>query len=217
MKKLFTIIALFLLTVSVTIAQDSPYQKAMKKEIAKVIETDSIPELQQSANAFARIAEMNGKEWQPLYYQALAYTFQGLNRSLTLDKKDEALAKADELAKKADAISPNNAEIVTLQGFILMGKVSADPASRGQSLSGTVMNNFGKALKIDPENPRAAVLMAQMEFGMAKFFNSGTEKACDLVKKSQVSFAGQNQNALKASLMPSWGKFLADKLSKVCQ
>jgi len=80
-----------------------------------------------------------------------------------------------------------------------------------------VMNNFGKALKIDPENPRAAVLMAQMEFGMAKFFNSGTEKACDLVKKSQVSFAGQNQNALKASLMPSWGKFLADKLSKVCQ
>ena len=66
MKKLFTIIALFLLTVSVTIAQDSPYQKAMKKEIAKVIETDSIPELQQSANAFARIAEMNAKEWQPL-------------------------------------------------------------------------------------------------------------------------------------------------------
>jgi len=217
MKKLFTIIALFLLTVSVTIAQDSPYQKAMKKEIAKVIETDSIPELQQSANAFARIAEMNGKEWQPLYYQALAYTFQGLNRSLTLDKKDEALAKAEELIKKADAISPNNSEIVALQGFIIMGKVNADPSSRGQSMSGQVMATYGKALGIDNKNPRALALMAQMEYGMAQFFGSGSEKACKLAKQSREIFAGQNKETLKAAMLPTWGKSMAESLLKKCE
>ena len=106
MKKLLTIIAVFFATISFTIGQDSPYQKAMKKEIAKVIETDSIPQLQESANAFARIATMNTNEWQPLYYNSLAYIFIGLNRALTLDKKDEALAKAEDLAKKADGLSP---------------------------------------------------------------------------------------------------------------
>lgn len=84
-------------------------------------------------------------------------------------------------------------------------------------MSGKVMYNFGKAMKIDPKNPRATVLMAQMEFGMAKFFNSGTEKACDLVKVSQRSFEAQNEETLKAALMPTWGKYLADQLSKVCQ
>ena len=217
MKKLISIIAVLLFTVSLAIAQDSPYQIAMKKEIAKVIETDSIPALQQSANTFARIAEMNAKEWLPLYYEALAYTFQGVNRSLTMDKKDEALAKAEELAKKADIISPNNAEIVTLQGFILMGKVSADPASRGQSMSGQVMATYGKALGIDNINPRALALMAQMENGMAQFFGSGNEKACKLAKQSQEIFAGQDKETLKAALSPTWGNKVNEGLLKKCE
>lgn len=214
-KSLFTIALIFAVMVSI-FAQENPYNKVMITEISKLDQADSLKKFQQSANAFSRISQLNPKEWQPYYYGALAYIYQGLDGSSSLTKKDEALAKAAELIKKADAISPDNSEIITLEGFKVMAEVSADPASRGQSLSGTVMNNFGKALKIDPENPRAALLMAQMEFGMAKFFNSGTEKACDLVKKSQVSFAGQNEEVLKASLLPSWGKNLADKLSKFC-
>lgn len=217
MKKLFSTIAVFLFAVSLTIAQDSPYQKVMKKEIAKVIETDSLPLLQESANAFARIAEMNPKEWQPLYYGSLAYTFQGLNKTLSLNEKDEALAKAEELAKKADIFSPNNAEIVTLQGFIIMAKVNADPANRGQSLSGQVMAAYGKALSIDNKNPRALALMAQMEYGMAQFFGSGSEKACKLAKQSQAVFAGQDEEALKAAVLPTWGKSMVDKLLKKCE
>ena len=217
MKKLAIILTVLILTAFAAIAQDSPYQKAMKKEIAKVIEADSLPQLQQSANAFARIAELNPTEWQPFYYQSLAYTFQGLNKNLTLDKKDEALSKAEEMAKKADGISPNNVEIVTLQGFVTMAKLSADPASRGQSLSGTVMQMFGKALSIDNKNPRALVLMAQMEAGMAKFFGAGPEKACGLAKQSAEIFAAQDAEALKAAILPTWGKNMAEGMVKNCK
>ena len=217
MKTLTFVLTFLILSAISVVAQDSPYQKAMKKEIAKLIAADSLPQLQQSANAFARISELNPNEWQPLYYQSLAYTYQGLNRGLTLDKKDEALAKAEELVKKADGISPNNAEIVTLQGFVTMAKVSADPAGRGQSLSGQVMQTFGKALSIDNKNPRALVLMAQMEYGMAKFFGSGTEKACGLSKQSVTVFAGQDEEALKAAILPTWGKTLAEGMVKNCQ
>jgi len=215
-KSLLTIALVFSVLVS-ALAQETPYQQVMKSEIVKLDQADSLPKFQQSANAFSRISQLNPKEWQPYYYGALAYIYQGLDSSVPLLKKDEALAKAEELIKKAETISPDNSEIITLEGFKVMAEVSADPGSRGQSLSGTVLNHFGKALKIDSKNPRASILMAQMEFGMARFFHSGTEKACVLVKQSQDAFAAQNEEALKAALMPTWGKNLADKLSKVCQ
>lgn len=217
MKKSFSLIAIFLFTITFVFAQDSPYQKAMKKEISKVIVADSISQLQQSANAFSRIAELNTKEWQPLYYGALAYTYQGLSRSLSLDQKDAALAKAEELANKADAISPDNAEIITMKGFILMAKVSADPGTRGQSLSGQVMATYGKALSIDGENPRALGLLAQMEFGMAQFFGNGTDKACGLAKQSLAIFAGQDEEALKTNMQPTWGRPVTEQLVKRCK
>ena len=217
MKKLFSVIAVFFLALSLVTAQETPYQKVMKKEIEKLITTDSISSLQASANAFARIAELNAKEWQPLYYQGLAYTFIGLDKSLSLDLKDAALAKAEEMIKKADALSPNNSEIVTVQGFITMGKVSADPGSRGQSLSGQVMATFGKALTIDNKNPRALILMSQMEYGMSKFFGNGTEKACGLAKESLAIFNSQDEDARKAALQPTWGKSLAENMVKGCK
>jgi len=217
MKKLFSVITVFFLTVSLVAAQETPYQKVMKKEIEKLVTTDSVSSLQASANAFARIAELNAKEWQPLYYQGLAYTFIGLDKSLSLDLKDAALAKAEEMIKKADALSPNNSEIVTVQGFITMAKVSADPGSRGQSLSGQVMATFGKALAIDNKNPRALILMGQMEYGMSKFFGNGTEKACGLAKESLVIFNFQNEDARKAALQPTWGKSLAENMVKGCK
>ena len=217
MKKLAQITIALLFTFLTAAAQDSPYEKAMKKEIAKFIGSDSLPVLQQSANAFGRIAELNPTEWLPAYYQALAYTFQGLDKSLSLDKKDEALAKADELAQKADALSKNNAEIVALQGCVLMAKLNADAASRGQSLSGPVLQTFGKARAMDPKNPRALALTAQMEYGMAKFFGSGTEKACGYAKESLAIFASEDEAARTAALLPTWGQPLAEKLAKGCQ
>jgi len=217
MKILLPFFGLMLLISSAASAQDSPYQKAIKKEIAALISTDSLLQLQRSANAFTRIAELNPTEWQPAYYQALAYTFQSFNKTLTTDKKDEALAKADELVKKADAISPNNPEIITMQGFVTIAKLSVDPAGRGQSLSGTAMQTLGKSLAIDNRNPRTLVLMAQMEYGMAQFFGSGTDKACGLAKQSLAIFNEQDEGALKAAILPTWGKGQAEGLVGRCK
>nr|WP_295931395.1 hypothetical protein [uncultured Dyadobacter sp.] len=216
MKKIAIILSILLAFSLQLLAQDNPYQKVMKKEIARLLEADSLPQLQQSANAFARITELNPTEWLPVYYHALAFTYQGLHKALDTGKKDEVLAKAEELAQKADAISPNNPEIVTLQGFVLMAKLNADPASRGRSLSGVVLQTFGKSLAIDNKNPRTLVLMAQMEYGMAQFFGSSTEKACGLAKQSLAIFNGQDQEALKAAMLPAWGKGQAQGLTQNC-
>ncbi len=217
MKKLITIILFFLISSTVSMAQDTAYKKAMKKEIGKLLQADSISALQESANAFNRIANMNTKEWLPLYYEALAYTYQGLSRPLSLDQKDVLLAQAEELIHKADVLSPENAEIITLKGFILMGKLSADPANRGQSLSGTIMATYGKAIVLNNKNPRALGLMAQMEFGMAQFFGNGTDKACGLAKQSMLLFESQDEEKLKDEMLPTWGKGMTEQLMKQCK
>lgn len=217
MKKLAKITIVLLFTFLTASAQDSPYQKAMKTEIANLMDADSLPAYQKSTNAFARISALNPNEWQPYYYGALASIYQGLENELSSDKRDEILSKADELITKADAIAKNNAEIVALQGFVIMAKLNVDPSTRGQNLSGQVLQTFGKALTMDNKNPRTLALSAQMEFGMAKFFGSGTEKACGLAKQSLAIFATEDEAARKAALLPTWGKPLAEKLAKGCQ
>lgn len=217
MKTIFRIIVLCITLTIPVLAQDSPYQKAMKKEIAALLAADSLPQLQRSANAFARIAAVNASEWQPVYYQALACTFQGFDKSLTTDQKDEVLARAEALVKQADGIRPDHAEIITMQAFVTIAKLSADPAGRGQSLSGPAMQTLGKSMAIDSKNPRTLMLMAQMEYGMAQFFGSSTDKACGLAKQSLAIFNARDEAESAAALLPGWGKAQAEGLTAKCK
>ena len=84
-------------------------------------------------------------------------------------------------------------------------------------MSGQVMNSFGRALSLDPQNPRAMILMAQMEFGMAQFFGQGPEKACGMVQNSIKLFEQQESKELDATSTPIWGKEIAEKLAIQCK
>jgi hypothetical protein len=68
-------------------------------------------------------------------------------------------------------------------------------------------------LAINPENPRALALMAQMEFGMAQFFKSPTTAACTTNRKAIEKFeAAKPENPLA----PMWGKGVAEDLKSKC-
>ncbi len=74
----------------------------MKKEIAALLGADALPQLQQSANAFTRIADLNPTEWQPVYYQALAYTFPELQQGTNTRTKGQCTRPEPEtLVKKS--------------------------------------------------------------------------------------------------------------------
>ena len=122
--------------------------------------------------------------------------------------------KALELAKKAKEYSPNNSEVVALEGYVYMMQLAADPNSRGQMLSPKVMQTFGQAMKLDPQNPRAMALMAQMQYGTAQFFGSSTAPACEMAKKS-ISVFDAEQN--EQSFDPKWGKSVAEALIGQCE
>lgn len=214
MKTLTTIFFLAFALVFQAFANDPAYENAMKKQLQSMKTIQTVEESQAVSNAFVRISEVKTEEWLPLYYAAYLNTIAAFRFEVN---KDQYFDQAMELAKKADKISPNNSEIVALQGFITMGKLSVDPMSRGQEMSGQAMQFFGKAISLDRENPRATTLMAQMELGMAQFFGQGPEKACGLARVGMELFGKEAAKINENYLLPTWGKDQAEQVVNSCK
>lgn len=214
MKNLLTSLSLYLLVLTLAFAQPNAYQEAMKSQLAAMRQIDSPEKGATVKNAFLRISEMNSTEWLPLYYAALVE----IETAFRFDvDKDAAFDQAMETIKQAEKRSPGNSELTALHGYALMGKLSLDPASRGQELSPQVMQLFGKAIDQDRENPRAVVLLAQMEQGMAQFFGNGPEKACGLARLSEELFEKKKGKIDEAYILPTWGENAARELVSICK
>ncbi|OYX24019.1 MAG: hypothetical protein B7Z16_01250 [Algoriphagus sp. 32-45-6] len=214
MKKSLITLALAFAFVFSAFANDPAYESAMKKQIQAMKTIQSPEESQAVANGFLRIAEVKNTEWLPLYYAAYLQAIAAFRFDIN---KDQYFDQAMELVTKADKITPNNSEITALKGFIIMGKLSVDPMSRGQELSPLAMQTFGKAIALDKENPRATTLMAQMELGMAQFFGSGPEKACGLARVGLELFAKEEAKVTEDYLLPTWGKREAEQVAGACK
>jgi hypothetical protein len=213
MKKYILTIALSIIWITLASASNSAFEEAMVKQLQSKRTIQTPEEAQDVVNGFMRIAGANEEEWLPLYYAALTKTETAFRFEVN---KDEYFDQALEIAKNAAEISPNNSEITALHGYILMGKVSIDPGSRGQSLSPQVMELFGKAIGLDRTNPRAVSLMSQMELGMSKFFGSGPEKACGMARMSMELYQKEEAKTSETYILPTWGKNQMVELMKNC-
>jgi len=207
------LIIFILLLLSHALFASDKYTETMQKNIALAYKANSVEEYQTIANAFHRIAEAEKTKWEPYYYEAFAYVMIA-NRETEGAKKDNALDLALQATEKAKGILPNESEIVAMEGFIHMIRVTVDPASRGQQYSGMAFQNFNKAVSMNPENPRALILQAQMEYGTAQFFGSATTEACATATKALQKFEmAVSENVLA----PAWGKSMAEGLASKCK
>jgi tetratricopeptide (TPR) repeat protein len=189
------------------------YVSAMLKNIEVVYTAGSIEELQTAVNTFERIGAAEKTKWEPQYYAAFGYIMMA-NREKDGVKKDAYLDQASKAIEKAKAIVPEESEIVALEGFVHMIRVTVDPASRGPRFAGAAMQAYEKAISLNPENPRALALLAQMQYGTAQFFGSSTTEACGNAKKALEKFGtfkSENQ------LAPTWGKSMAEGMQGQCK
>jgi hypothetical protein len=76
------------------------------------------------------------------------------------------------------------------------------------------MQTFGKAIAMNPENPRALGLLAQMQFGTAQFFGSSTAEACGTATLALQKF---ETTTSENPLAPQWGKEMIVALKTNCQ
>jgi hypothetical protein len=194
-------------------ANDDKYVQAMSKGIEAVYKAQSIEELQNAVNVFDRIANAEKTKWEPFYYSAFGYVMMA-NREKENTKKDSYLDLAAVAVEKAKAIKENESETITMEGFIHLIRLNVDPASRGQKYSSLAMQSLENALQVNPDNPRALMLLAQLQFGTARFFGAPTTQACSTVTKALEKYESYKS---ENPIAPKWGKQTTEGLKQNCQ
>lgn len=194
-------------------AQDSKYLSEMGKQIQTLYAAKTADEYQAVINTFNRIASAEKTKWEPYYYSAFGNVMMA-NTEADKSKKDALLDLALTSIEQGKVIAPKESELIALEGFVHMTRLNIDPMNRGQQYSGLSMQSFGKALALNPENPRALGFMAQTQFGTAQFMKTSTQEACSNAKLALEKFSSYKSNN---PIAPQWGKGMVESLISKCQ
>ena len=113
-----------------------------------------------------RIDAMFPDEDTPKFYIAL----QSLNYAVMNphdDRTESLVAEAEEkINQMLDLKEVNESNLCTLKGFLYMVRIVQDPAQNGRKYYLDVMENYEKALKLNPDNELAKQLQQKFQEGM---------------------------------------------------
>ena len=113
-----------------------------------------------------RIEAMQPDSIQPKYQLAL----QSLSFAITYPhapQTDNMIAEAEQAITKMEQMKhADQSDICTLRGFLYMVRIVQNPAQNGQRYYLDVMQNYEKALKLNPNNQLAKQLQQKFFEGM---------------------------------------------------
>ncbi len=113
-----------------------------------------------------RIGAMFPDSIQPKYQMAL----QSLNYSVMnpqAPQTENLLAEAEQAITTLEQMkNASQSDICTLRGFLLMARIVQNPSQNGQRYYLDVMQNYEKALKLNPDNQLARQLLQKFIEGM---------------------------------------------------
>ena len=139
-----------LMMASVSIHAQQPTQEDMLNNVAKL----------------KRIEAMQPDSIQPKYQLAL----QSLSFAITYPhapQTENMIAEAEQAITKMEQMKhADQSDICTLRGFLYMVRIVQNPAQNGQRYYLDVMQNYEKALKLNPNNQLAKQLQQKFFEGM---------------------------------------------------
>lgn len=212
MKKT-TLFLCAMLIATVAMASDEKYYQKMGETLSEFSTCTTVEDLQNLANKFRVIANVEKEEWLPLYYEAQCYiqiSFMGI---LTAQEQDGYLDKASSLIESMTELAPNEAEVQVITAFYYTGSLVVNPQQRAMSTTPLIHAAIAKALAMEPNNPRALFLRLSNEMGTASYFGEDTAPYC-----TQAQDLLQNWDAyeLKSPIHPNWGKEEAERIVRRC-
>jgi hypothetical protein len=168
---------------------------------------------QEASALMERIAAAEKSNWLPNYYVALINTTEAFNPA-NKEKVPAMIIKAQDAIDSATLISPNNDEIMVVQAMLYTVVLLQDPMTNGVKYTGLVMEQYSKALAINPNNPRAVFSKAEFEIGGAKYWGTDTKPMCAQIEKSIQLFANFKP---ETPFSPKWGLDRAQEALKACK
>ena len=212
MKK--TILSICLMAfVSLNFAQNQQYYQSMGQNLQMFATAQSAQDWQNIANQFERIANVEKKEWLPLYYAAQATIFMAFTEQ-DKTKIDAYLDIAQKFVDRAFAITPNESEMHVLQGLLYQARIGVDMMARGMQYSMMADESFEKAKELNPENPRIYYLKGQSVYYTPEAFGGGKQNALPLFKQAKEKF---DKFEPATPISPNWGKEQNEQLLETCQ
>ena len=207
MKKLILTFSLSLL--GFTAFAQTAFEKAMTEKVSKIDISKTPEELTALANDFDRIGTKENTQWLPYYYAAYATIQKGrvLSRTGKNAELDPVAEQAEKYIAKAEALSPNNAEIFILKKITSGFRMMVDPMSRYMQESPVAQGALAKAKELDPNNPRITVLLAEDAYFTPEQYGGSKTKAVELFNKALEQFKTYKT---KTALDPNWGKAEAE-------
>ena len=163
-NRILAIVLFLMATVSINAQQSASMQDLIGRSLSKMQQSDP-----QSVNAIAelkRIDAMFPDSIQPKYQialQSLVYAVSNPKAESTSNLMAEAEQTINQLGEMKQM---DQSDLFTLRGFLDMVRIVQNPAQNGQRYYLSVMENFDKALKINPENALAQQLQQKFQEGM---------------------------------------------------
>ena len=162
--RVLTIALCMMATISVNAQEPAQMQALIGQSLSKI--NPSKPETMLNSIAeLKRVDAMFPDSIQPKYQMAL----QSLNFSVMnphAEQTENLLADAEQTINQLEQKDANQSDICTLRGFLYMVRIVQDPAQNGQRYYMNVMQNYEKALKINPDNQLAKQLQQKFMEGM---------------------------------------------------
>ena len=163
-SKHFVLIAFFLMA-TVSINAQVPMEALIGQSLSKIQQSDPSTILNCVAE-LKRIDAMFPDSVQPKYQmalQSLVYAVSNPRAEQTnnlITETEQTISQMEKM-KQADM-----SDICTLRGFLDMVRIVQNPAQNGQRNYLSVLQNFEKALKQNPENALAKQLQQKFQDGM---------------------------------------------------
>ena len=169
-NRVLAIVLFMMASVSVNAQQPVPMQALIGQSLSKI--QASQPETFLNCVAeLKRINAMFPDSIQPKYQMAL----QSLNFSVMnpqSEQTEKLLTEAEQtISQMEKAKGADLSDICTLRGFLYMVRIVQNPAQNGQRYYLDVMQNYEKALKINPNNELAKQLQEKFLEGMKQATN----------------------------------------------
>lgn len=206
MEKVLLILAL---TISFLGMCQNNYEQGMQQAFQLWGQNNST----EASALFERIAVVEKDNWLPNYYVALVNTTAAFQTKAP-EVSMALLHKAQEKLVVISDGQENNVELLVLQAMIHTAHIARGPMINGQKLSGTVMQFYGQAQAIAPNNPRVILNKAQFEMGTAQFFGTDTASICAEIEQSLELF---DTFKPETPFHPNWGKEQAQQALKSCK
>ena len=196
-------------------SQGTSFQQKMCEALQQYANCRTVEDCQQSANQFQMISNVEKTEWLPLYYRAHAYIIMSFMTQEGADQKDALLNEAEVSIKKMMELVPQEVEAIALNAFYYTAKLVVDPMNRGQQYSILFNQTIGKALAMEPTNPRARYMKLAQDIGSAGFFGKDPAEYKGAVESLLADWDNYQP---KSPIHPNWGKdFVADLMKQVSE